>query len=388
MRVELGLKFLPVAAVHRLGDQRAVLGRSRQRLGLLVVVVLQAMLEAAKESVGRRERFDALRREQAALADGAQSLARRSGAQARITPAADHLEKLHRELDLADAAGTHLDVVGLAPLHRRLEDARVQLAQRIEQAVVEVATVDERLHALRDAVGRTGDDPRLEPGIALPGPRVADEVVLQRGQRGDQRPAFAEGAQPHVHAEGLSIGGHLGEQGDQRAAREGEVLVVRDGSRPCRFTVGAVEEDEVHVGGDVELAAAELAEGDHDQLVARGRAVDRPGTLRGLGGRGAHALVGERRHRLEHLIQGGEAVQVAVGERDHDAIAQPSQAPGEVVAGRERRAHLLAADGSAAAPLEILDDFWPRPGHAPHVVRQPPGSLERRSEGGRGLLRH
>ena len=153
MPVDVAFERVPRSrVVHRLGDQRLVLGRARQGLRLLVVVVLQAMLEAAQEIVGRGERR-ARGLDEAALGERLQRAARRGRAQRRIAPAAHHLEELHRELDLADAARAHLDVVGLAAANGGLEDARVQLAQLLEHAVVEIAPVHEGLDALGHALG-------------------------------------------------------------------------------------------------------------------------------------------------------------------------------------------------------------------------------------------
>ena len=92
-------------AVHRLGDDRAVRLIAGQRLRLLVVVVLEAVLEAAKEFVGIAQRRRARRFDEAARRRAPSSAsASRRHAQARIAPAAHHLQELHRELDLADAA--------------------------------------------------------------------------------------------------------------------------------------------------------------------------------------------------------------------------------------------------------------------------------------------
>ncbi len=179
---ELRGERVPVRAVHGLGDDRALLGRARQRLRLLVVVVLQPVLEAAQEGVGVAEGLHARWLHQPPLADGRERGARRCRAQARVAPAAHQLEELHRELDLADAAAADLDVVGLAAPDRRLEDARVQLAQLLEQAVVEVAAVHEGVDALAQPRLGPGDHARLEPRVSLPRARMGDEIVLELGE--------------------------------------------------------------------------------------------------------------------------------------------------------------------------------------------------------------
>jgi hypothetical protein len=180
---------------HGLGDERAVLVVARQRLGLLVVVVLQPVLEPAKKLVRGAQLGGSSRLDEARALDRVQRAARGSRAQRGVAPAAHHLVELRHELDLADAAAAHLDVVGLAAPRGRLEDARVQVAHRIEHPVVEVAAVYEWMHELGDALGLAGDHARLEPRVALPGTRVRDEVILQRPERGDERAAVAKGAQ-------------------------------------------------------------------------------------------------------------------------------------------------------------------------------------------------
>ena len=157
MRVERAGERRVVGIAHRLGDRGAMLGRARQRLRLLVVVVLQPVLEAAQEIVRGGERERASGFDEPALRERAQRPACGSHAQARVAAAAHHLQELHRELDLADAAGADLDVVGLAAADGGLEDARLQLAQLLEHPVVEVAPVHERLDALGHALGRSRD---------------------------------------------------------------------------------------------------------------------------------------------------------------------------------------------------------------------------------------
>src|SRR5258706_89985 len=145
MRIDGGRERVVIGEVHRLGDRRAMFGLARQRLGLLVVVVLQPVLEPAKEIVGPREVLRPRGLDQPALGEGAQRRAGRREAQARVAPAADHLEELHGELDLANAPGADLDIVGLVPPDCGLEDARLQLAELLEHPEVEVAAVDQRV---------------------------------------------------------------------------------------------------------------------------------------------------------------------------------------------------------------------------------------------------
>src|SRR5579871_2571335 len=113
-----------------------------------------------------------------------------------ILTAANELEGLYDEFDLADAARPELDVVGeLAPLDLAL-DQRLHLAQALEDAVVEVAAIDERPHRSRIDLGvafgcRHGA--RLDPCVALPVAAVALEIFLERVEARDEGAACAEG---------------------------------------------------------------------------------------------------------------------------------------------------------------------------------------------------
>jgi hypothetical protein len=144
---------------------------ARQGLRLLVVVVLQPVLQAAQERVGGAKVAHAGGLQEAAFLDGVERRAGRLRAQPRVTPASHHLEELCGELDLADAARAHLDVVRLAPRLRGLGDAPVHLAQRLEHAVVEVAPVHEGLDPSREALA--GPRPPRAPSSRRSAPRAA-----------------------------------------------------------------------------------------------------------------------------------------------------------------------------------------------------------------------
>ena len=107
-------------------------------------------------------------------------------AQRRLAAAADQLQCLHQEFDLADAAGAALDVVGQFLARDFGGDRRLHRAQAVERAVVEVAAIDERPQRVEEALA--GRDvarhrPRLLPGVALPVAAFALEVLLHRRER-------------------------------------------------------------------------------------------------------------------------------------------------------------------------------------------------------------
>ena len=131
------------------GDPRQVVVGARQQVRLLVVEVLDAVLDAAQEGVGVGQPLGGVGLHQPARGQPLQRLERGARADLRELPAAHHQQQLHDELDLADAAARQLDVVGaLGPAGgaalRFVADLAVQLAQAFEDAVVEVAAVDER----------------------------------------------------------------------------------------------------------------------------------------------------------------------------------------------------------------------------------------------------
>ena len=139
-----------------------------------------------------------------------------------VLAAANELERLHDEFDLADAAGTELHVVGQVAPRDFLLDERLHLTQALEHAEVEIAAVDERPHALAvDQPVRlgTGDRARLDPRVALPVAAMGLQIVVEEGRADRQRAAVAEGPQPHVDAEHEALGRALAEQPDDAAGR-------------------------------------------------------------------------------------------------------------------------------------------------------------------------
>ena len=107
----------------------------------------------------------------------------RTRAKLRVAAAANELQRLHDELDLADAAGAELDVA--RELAARRDCSRI-LAVHVAQAPRtrrSRGTGDRRTaptSARAAACRRRGDGARLEPGIALPLAALGDEVLLER----------------------------------------------------------------------------------------------------------------------------------------------------------------------------------------------------------------
>ena len=78
----------------------------------------------------------------------------------------------------------------------------MHVAQARVGVVVEVLAEHERLDDRgQRVVGPAGERPCLEPGVALPGPSLGEEVLLQRREGHGERAAVAVRAQAHVDAE-------------------------------------------------------------------------------------------------------------------------------------------------------------------------------------------
>jgi hypothetical protein len=126
-----------------------------------------------------------------------------------------------------------------------------------------------------------------------------------------------------------------------------------------------VQEDQVHVRGDVELLAAQLAQPRDDERRARRR-----------NGRG-DALLGERGHRGEHLGERREIVEIAMRERDHHAFAQRAKAPRKAFGlARQRLAHLLARERGGVSPLQVLHYRGTCVSYSGNIARQAASSFE------------
>ena len=239
---------------------------------LLVAAHLQAVLDPAQEAIGGQQRGGHVGVEVPRRGRRRQRRPQRRHPQRRLAAAAHQLHQLHDELDLADAAGTELDVVGqLAPRDLGIDQA-LHLAQAVEGRVVEVAAEHEGLERLDQGRAHravAGHRVRLDPGVALPVAALALVVLLHRRQRQRQAPGAAEGAQAHVDAEGEAVGGDLAQHLDQALAQAQEIVLVGQPARAVALAGLAEGEDQVDVGGEVELASAQLAHADHGQALGR-----------------------------------------------------------------------------------------------------------------------
>ena len=182
---------------------------------------------------------------------------------------------------------------------------------------------------------------------------MRDEVLFQAVETHRQRPRVSPGTKPHIDAKHAALFGRLVQQPDQALAHAHEIFVVGKRARADGFAFLGIDQDEVDVGGDVELAAAELAHAHHDQPL-RAALAERPAELRfelALEQRlhRIDANVGERGHGGADFAEVGAARKIARHGAQEHAAAQPAQA-------RAQSAFLAGGAG------EVLPHFLPGPG--------------------------
>src|SRR5205823_3421756 len=110
-----------------------------------------------------------------------------------------------------------------------------------------------------------GDGPRLEQGEPLPGGALRLVVELERALRVDDRPAAALGTEIEVDAEEERRRADGAGHRFRQARIEGEMV---DGLRTLRAPVPVVDVEDVHVAGEVQLLAAQLAHPEHAEAAA------------------------------------------------------------------------------------------------------------------------
>ena len=239
---------------------------------------------------------------------------------------------MHDELDFTDAAGSKFDVVlHVAPLDFA-PHLLMQIAQRFESAVIEVAPEDKmrgQLCEFRGAVA-TQHAP-LDPCIAFPFAALGDEIVFEHRKTAGQRTVGAEWAQAHINAKDITIGGDFIDDGDQAAAQTREELMVAQWPRALRFAVLGVGEYQIDVGGDVEFVAAKLAHADDVQVLDLSAVgADRHAVIRcqlrfKMADREFDGDFRQRRDGGHHFFEVGKTAQIAGDQAQHDVFAQHPQ---------------------------------------------------------------
>ena len=204
------------------------------------------------------------------LLDGAQRRQQRAGLQGRLTATANKLEDLDDKFDFADAARAELDVVFQPATAHLTGDHPFHITQGLDHAEVDIATEHERAQHGAQLVGvsvvAVAHDPRFNHRIALPVAPLLLVVILQRGKAQHQRSAVAKRAQAHVHAVNKTVLRRLIQRLNQTLTEAGKELgVVQLATAAARGAVLGPGKNQVDVGGEVQLAAAQLAHPQNQQ---------------------------------------------------------------------------------------------------------------------------
>ena len=253
-------------------------------------------------------------------------------AQHRLATAAHELQRLHGEFDLANAAAAELDVVTVTRAPRLLADLAMHVAQAVVGVEVEILAIHERHDHGFELVARgAGHRARLEPRVAFPRAALRHQVLLEAGERQRQRAAVAVGTQSHVDAEHEAVDGGIRQRTDDAPAEAVEELAVGDRPRAVGVALVRIDEHEIDVRRHVELAAAELAEGEdvHRLPCAVGggaRLAERRGEVVVVQAQcGGDRAIRQGGHHREDLGQRRGAGQVARQRVQHHTLAQAAQ---------------------------------------------------------------
>ena len=324
----------PAAKSHRLCDALAVVLVLGEFMCLRVIEVLQAVLHPPQEVVRGVKLGDRFRLQKPATVAGlGQALEHRQSwafTQRRIAPAANQLQRLGDEFDLAYPAGTELDVAGeFATRHFRAHFG-VQFAHRRDRTEIEVLAKHEGTHdRIQPRVVIARKRATLDPCVAFPLASLADEVILQSVEAHRERSGIAPRAKAHIDAEHPALRIRRGDEADESPPKAHEEFVIGERSlATARLAVLGVHEHQIDVGGHVEFAAPELAHPDDDQLLRGSRTLANRLAVRGREPRMQqreplpNGYFRERGHHGADLRQRC-TVEVARDRAQHHPLAQP-----------------------------------------------------------------
>ena len=314
-------------------------------MGLLVVEILDPVLDSTQEVIGLGQLDGGLGLHQPVCCQALQAGQRGSGADLGELSAAHHQQQLDDELDLADTPTRELHVIGAlgstcGTALGLFTNLAVQLAQALEDAIVQVAPVDkgrdqraQRQRPARCHGGVRRDHPALEPGEPLPFAALDLEILLQHRQADHRRTRVAIRTQCQVDAEDEAVVSRVPDQRVQALGDAAEVFVGADAgprgalSYPGGLAIVFIDIDQVDVGRHVQLACAELAHADDpeiDQLAfliqRRSAACVLIGT--GRGQRDFQRDLGQQRHRSGDLLQCRGLLHIEHGQTLEHELAQ------------------------------------------------------------------
>ena len=184
--------------------------------------------------------------------------------------------RLDEELDLANAAAAEFRVVArdrdiaAAAMAADLPLDRLDVANRRE---IQMLAPEKRADGAQERASRrrvAGDGPRLDQRRALPVLPQAGVISLRRRGRYGERRRRGVRPQAEIDAEDIAVARPVLEQPGE-ALREPDENLVRGPATGDRRGAGIVERHQIDVAGEIELAAAELAQRQHRQPGAAAR---------------------------------------------------------------------------------------------------------------------
>ncbi len=315
--------------------QRQPLEGGRQPVGLRPLHHLHPVLAAPQVEVRVGQRVAILHRDHAGEEQAVERrqhapLSQRPGAR---LAAVEQLQRRDEELGLADAPLAELEVRG--PLGAGAGvDARLHGVDLADHLEVEAGAPDEGLEGGQQLLADrlvAGAGAGLEHGVALPAATEGLVVELGGAQAVDDGAGAPLRPQVEVDAEDDAVLGGARDGLGHQLGEAGVVGEVGGGALAGGLAVDAVDEDQVDVGAEVELARAELAHGQRAEagpglapLQPGRRPVPAPqaGVVEADGG--VDAGHGQRRELAGHLHHPGPP-QVAQRDAQHLAGAQPAQ---------------------------------------------------------------
>ena len=290
----------------------------REQVGALVPLQLQPVLEQAEELVRGEEFGPVLAGDVPTVAQGAERLDGAGDAQVLVRAAVDHLQQLHRELDVAQTPASEFEFAVAQGLGHVLLDASPHRLHVVHEIVPLGGGPDHRVDGVvisgrQRHVARHGT--RLELGLELPRLGPTGVVGLVGVERADQLARSTLRAQRRVDLE-------------ERHRPDAHHL---SGHTAGPRVGGLGDEDDVDVRDVVELARPALAHGHHPEpgRHRRVRVDGGHGDGEGRGQRGVGEIrqapthLGEREHGLVVLDRRGDVMRgqqghvVAVGRTEH-----------------------------------------------------------------------
>ena len=307
MSIQLGHQLRPRGEPHRHCDTLLIDICRHQNLRLLVGQPLQFVFEAAQIFIRIAQLVYGLGGQIFAVFQHDHRFVKRGLLKTQIASAVHQLQRLHDELDFANATRPELDVLPQAFAAHLFVDLHLHAAQRFEGREIQIAAIHERTQTLEQFLARNliaCDDARLDERVTLPVAPLTLIIIFHGVEAAHQRTFAAIGTQPHVDAEHEAVAGHRVDYIDEALPESHEELLIDEGiaiaaERLTRFGIG---KDEIDVRRQIQLMRAELAHADHDEALRNLFGSASPGRADGLPPFGSAPLMQNVQAEIERGI--------------------------------------------------------------------------------------